>query len=209
MIALYIIGGILAFFAIILLSNLRLSVECENNMVVKIGYMFLNFTVYPKKEKSKKVSKKKKTDNNIKKQSSISSMIKSEGISGTITYLIDIAKAFLQRLGEVASHLKIKKAFIVIGVSGEDAADTAIKCGALNAIVYPFLALVATKTKLNNPDVAIFPVYDGEGYIRLHIKLKLRLIHLVSAGIKILMQIIKINIKKRIKNDKNFKDGAL
>ena len=211
MTALYIIGGIIAFLALLLLSNLRLSVKCENDTMVKLGYTFLNFTIFPKKEKkNKKTSKKKKADNNkTKKQSSIGSMIKSDGISGTVTNLIDIAKIFLERLGEIASHLKVKKAFIVIGVSGDDAADTAIKCGALNAVIYPFLAVTATNTKVDNPDVTVYPIYDEEGYIHLHIKLKLRLIHLVSAGIKLLMQIIKINIKNKIKNDKNFKDGAL
>ena len=64
MTALYIICGIVAFLAIILLSNLRLSVKCEKDAVVKLGYAFLNFTILPKREKkNKKVRKKKKADN--------------------------------------------------------------------------------------------------------------------------------------------------
>lgn len=208
MTALYIIAGIIAFFAIILLSNLRLVVKSEDKTVVKLGYIFLNFKIFPKSDKKK--SKKKKTENNKKEKSgSFGSMIKSDGIAQTVEYFIDVAKAFLERLGKVTGHLKIKKAHIDIGVSGDDAADTAIRCGALNAVVYPFLAFTATKTKFSKPDVTIRPIYDGEGYIRFHIKLKLRLIHLVTNGIKLIMRLIKINLKKKIKNDKNFKDGAL
>ena len=58
MTALYIILGIIAFILLLLFLPLRIKTEYDNEIRLKIGYAFLNFTIMP--QKPKKTGKPKK-----------------------------------------------------------------------------------------------------------------------------------------------------
>lgn len=214
MTALYIIGGIAAFIAAILFSSIRLKITCDSELKAKLKFWFISVTLFPTKEKTKKnkdipkhtVKEKKKK----KKPNPVKSMIEHEGISGTVSYFTETVKELIDRIDYMASHLHITKLFLIIGVGDEDAAAAAVKCGGLNAVVYPFLGWVACRTKFKKHDVTIHPVYDGESYIKLDCRLRLRIIHGVRAASKILWKLIKLNMKNKIINVNNTnKDGAV
>ena len=54
MTALYIICGIAAFLLLVLFSSARVKIKFDEDIRVKVGFWFLSFTVYPKKEKADK-----------------------------------------------------------------------------------------------------------------------------------------------------------
>ncbi len=211
MVALYIIGIVIAFFLLVLFSSVRIKVKIDNDIKVKVGFWFINVTLFPKREKKKSDNKKqkKKADKVKKKPNAISKMIKRKGITETVAFLIDTAKEALAKVNYITSHIHITKMFLVIGVGDEDAALAAIKTGGICAAVYPFLGFVATKTKFPKNDVTIHPVYDGDSYIKLELKARLRVIHAVKSAFGLLGKLIKINMKNNQINVNNIKkDGA-
>lgn len=204
------------------MSSVRLRIRCsDGELTVKAYFWFLRFTVIPQKEKPKKQHTDNQKDRQGEKKSSkkskpakeksnfIKEKIEQDGIADTVGYLIDTAKYFLHKLGDMLSHLHITRLRLRLGVDGEDAADAAVKCGAINAVVFTFLGWVACVTKFPHHDVDIFPVYDGDGSIELDCKLRLRVIHAVKALFSAAFKIIQMKETKTKVNTNTNKDGAL
>ena len=74
-------------------------------------------------------------------------MIKRDGITETVGFFIDTVQELLGKIGNLVGHIHIDKLFLVVGVGDDDAANAAIKCGVINAVLYPFLGYLASKTK--------------------------------------------------------------
>ena len=211
MTALYVICGIAAFLLLVLFSSARVKIKFDEDIRVKVGFWFLRFTVYPKKEKADKKKVKKKSDNKQeKKPNYLSQMIKRDGITETVGFFIDTVQELLGKIGNLVGHIHIDKLFLVVGVGDDDAANAAIKCGVINAVLYPFLGYLASKTKFYKNDVTVHPMYDGESYIKLEIKSRIRLIHLLKEAFAIFVRLIKKYMKKLQPSVNNTnKDGAL
>lgn len=211
MTALYVICGIAAFLLLVLFSSARVKIKFDEDIKVKVGFWFLSFTVYPKKEKADKKKVKKKSDNKQeKKPNYLSQMIKRDGITETVGFFIDTVQELLGKIGNLVGHIHIDKLFLVVGVGDDDAANAAIKCGVINAVLYPFLGYLASKTKFYKNDITIHPMYDGESYIKLEIKSRIRLIHLLKEAFAIFVRLIKKYMKKLQPSVNNTnKDGAL
>lgn len=211
MTALYVICGIAAFLLLVLFSSARVKIKFDEDIKVKVGFWFLSFTVYPKKEKADKKKVKKKSDNKQeKKPNYLSQMIKRDGITETVGFFIDTVQELLGKIGNLVGHIHIDKLFLVVGVGDDDAANAAIKCGVINAVLYPFLGYLASKTKFYKNDITIHPMYDGESYMKLEIKSRIRLIHLLKEAFAIFVRLIKKYMKKLQPSVNNTnKDGAL
>lgn len=211
MTALYVICGIAAFLLLVLFSSARVKIKFDEDIKVKVGFWFLSFTVYPKKEKADKKKVKKKSDNKQeKKPNYLSQMIKRDGITETVGFFIDTVQELLGKIGNLVGHIHIDKLFLVVGVGDDDAANAAIKCGVINSVLYPFLGYLASKTKFYKNDITIHPMYDGESYIKLEIKSRIRLIHLLKEAFAIFVRLIKKYMKKLQPSVNNTnKDGAL
>lgn len=211
MTALYVICGIAAFLLLVLFSSARVKIKFDEDIKVKVGFWFLSFTVYPKKEKADKKKVKKKSDNEQeKKPNYLSQMIKRDGITETVGFFIDTVQELLGKIGNLVGHIHIDKLFLVVGVGDDDAANAAIKCGVINAVLYPFLGYLASKTKFYKNDVTVHPMYDGESYIKLEIKSRIRSIHLLKEAFAIFVRLIKKYMKKLQPSVNNTnKDGAL
>ena len=211
MTALYVICGIAAFLIFVLFSSARVKIKFDEDIRVKVGFWFLSFTVYPKKEKADKKKVKKTPEKKQEKEPNyLSQMIKQDGIIETVGFFIDTVKELLDKINSLVGHIHIDKLFLVVGVGDEDAASAAIKCGVINAVLYPFLGYLASKTKFYKNDVTVHPMYDEESYIKLEVKARIRLIHLLKEAIAIFARLIKKYMKKMQPNVNNTnKDGAL
>lgn len=211
MTALYIICGIAAFLLFVLFSSARVKIKFDEDIRVKVGFWFLRFTVYPKKEKTDKKKLKKTSDKKQEKEPNyISQMIKRDGIIEMVDFFIDTVKDLIGKINSLVGHIHIDKLFLVIGVGDDDAASAAIKCGVINSVLYPFLGYLASKTKFYKNDVTVHPMYDGESYIKLEIKARIRLIHLLKEAFAIFARLIKKYMKKLQPSVNNTnKDGAL
>ncbi len=158
MTVLYIILGIIAFIVLLLLIPLNIYLEYDDEVRLKIGYLFLKFTILPqqpekpKKGKKKKAPEKKtevkKKEPEPKKKNPILEYADKHGLDGLLELVKVIAKIVVDVLKRTAKHLIIKKLVIRAVIAGEDSADTALKYGYACSVIYPALAMIEQNTRL-------------------------------------------------------------
>ncbi len=192
MIALYIIISIAALITLLVFSSVRISIIYDGQLKLYIGYLFLKFKVLPRD--TKKVDLRQK-----KRKKRPESADKKKDAAASISEIIDIVKCVLKTLGPVLKAVRIRPLMFNISVTNEDAATTAIKAGALHAVVWPFVGWLANNVKVRGQSISIAPNYDGESNVYFKTCIRIRLNHIIAAGFNIILGILKI---------KSTKDGA-
>ncbi len=203
MVALYIIGGILLILLFLLLSSVTVIGTVNENVNIKVGFLCFRKTVVPTDEISKK-KKKKSAENDINKPNKIREMIDKNGLVATIRELAETVKVILIRLKKTVKHIRIGKFSCVITVASGDPLKTALLYGETSAVVFPLLRGFQELFKWNDRNTKLLVQSDfcGESSkIELDFKLKLRLVHIVTAAFGVLISLIKAKIKKGIKSN--------
>ena len=149
MTALYIIGGILLFVFLLLIIPISVFFEYDDDFALKIRYggikildlkwikklisYFTEKSKKPKKEKKQKKQKKPKKEKpgkeKKKSENSIIAYFKKKGVIESVRFCLAVLYAALSRIVRVLKHIRIKKLFLDITVSSDDAANTAIVYG--------------------------------------------------------------------------------
>ena len=206
MIALYIIGGIIAFFAILLSFNVSLrvifnsSAKDEMNIYAKIG--FYKIYIVPekiKKEKRiKKVSKKKektvKTTEEIKKEEPKKEK-KKYSIPEIFNVVKDIGSVLLKRLKK---HLRFKINKINIILASDDAEKTAILYGAAIQSAYYLYEFLDHNFKLKNKrdSIKIIPDFSKiQTSFDIDVKFYIKISHILALAIAAAMKFVKFWFK--------------
>ena len=194
MLALYIILGVLLLLFSLTLLNVVWYAEYDEELrvLVRIGFLKIQLAPSkPEKEKSKKKSPKKqkkkkpkkKTDKpKEKKPSFIKQLHKEHGVSGIINIVQRLSELVVGALKGVFSHLVVTELTVKLEISGEDAAETAIKYGKVCAALFPALGVITKIVKVKHYNVSVTPVFsDKPGTTRAYAKAKakLRLIHIL------------------------------
>lgn len=192
MLALYIILGVLLLLFSLTLLNVVWYAEYDEELrvLVRIGFLKIQLAPQkPKKEKPKKKApkkqkkqKKKTAEPKEKKPSFIKQLHKEHGITGIINIVQRLAELVVGALKGVFSHLIVTELTVKIEVSGEDAADSAIKYGRVCAALFPALGAITKIVKVKHYNVNVTPVFsDKPGTTRAYAKAKakLRLIHIL------------------------------
>lgn len=210
MTALIVILCIVVFFAFLLFMPIKLKAKYADDFVLKIGYLFLWFTLVPQKPKKKKAHKKsdkspaEKKDKKEKKEneniSQLKDIIKDKGIGGVIEILrqaINIMKGFL---GGVTNHIIINRFNLSVIVATNDAADTAVNYGYACAGIYPLTSFILSAVKkIKTQSINVMPDFNKKeceitGDVYAKIKLFFLVGSLLKAGFRTLR--LMINIKK-------------
>ncbi len=175
MTAIYIILGIIAFIILLLICPIKIFLVYDGELRLKVGYLFLRFTVLPKKEKpddkpetQKKSQKKsgKKQENKDggqeKKKNPILEFKDKHGLGeilGLVKSLLDILTDIPKRL---AKHLIIKMLDIKVLAVGDDSSDTAIKYGYACSLIYPIVSILENNLKIKRHNVEIVAGFLAE-----------------------------------------------
>lgn len=182
---------VLGIIGLLLLCPVVFKLTYEDEFKVKLKFLFLNITLYPKKEKEdsksnpESNSKKEKKKDKQEKSGIFKKKIKSEGIGGFISLLSDSLKRITEIPVYLKKHICISNFDINIGISSDDAADTAVNYGRTCALIYPFVSVIANNFKYKKLNVDIYPDFDkNKSDINLKIFLKIKLIFLLIALIK-------------------------
>lgn len=171
MTALYIIAGIILFFAIILNIPIKAFLSYDGkNFIISVKYAFIKiFPVKPKKEKPKRVKKKADTDKppDDDKMAAESSVSEDDDIDDTsekffdpdadkkkekkggLSEKLDTLKSYIPLIEDCKTPLlKLLKTLKITGLdlniiaANEDALNAALLYGSLNAAVYNLLAVI-------------------------------------------------------------------
>ena len=192
LIALYIIGGILLFFAFIGSLRAEVLIAYSDEFALTVRVLGIPIKIIPKKkkkiklsayskknrakyeaaQKEKAIKKSKKKAEKKKKKDAAKAKKKADKAAGkakpkkplseTIDMILDLVKV---AVGRFAKHLRIRVARLHIGVATGDAASTAILYGAIAPAVACIAALLDSTSTLRHParsDVDVHADYLSE-----------------------------------------------
>ncbi|MDD6265117.1 MAG: DUF2953 domain-containing protein [Clostridia bacterium] len=145
-----VIGSLILLLTVALLSPVTLSVKTDKKgrVKVKIRILFLPFTLYPGKEKKKKIKNKKAEKKPSANEKKPGRFQKAESIIETVKEFSSVVGFVIDRMKKILGGLVITslKADIVIADSS-DAANSALTYGAVCAVIYPLVEWLKDKIK--------------------------------------------------------------
>ena len=229
MLALYIIGGIVLFFAFILSLKATVTVAYCDEVTLSVRVLFFKIRILPKKEKrgphsmsakkaeriKKKLRKKQekkaeKKHRKAEKKAEKKEIPKEEKKKMSLPDILDMISLVRKLLCKVVKiffgHLRIDIARLKIRVATGDAATTAIAYGAITQAVnllFPVLESVKNFSLPKTRDIDIVPDFTGDGIeADVEFSFKLRVWHLFHVAFGALGTAIKHFVKKIFRDQK-------
>ena len=172
---------VIAAIVVILALPITVSVGFDKEMSLSVRYLFLKMKILPEEQKAEKKKQPAK-----KKEKPPPKKLKLESLTSALDWtalrfdrLFKIVKKLLRRT-------TVAKLNLLVTVSGEDAADTAIKYGKTNALVYTAISMLDSMITLKADKVDIIPGFDGrEAQIIFSFKIKIIPLAVITAGLNI------------------------
>lgn len=221
MLALKIIGfvllGLLALVAILLLVPVRFRVRYAEELSATLWVLFVPIRLAPKKEKPDKPDKpKKKTpakaekaEKPKKKKKDVLSLkqhaadLKENGMAAAIEWLKEIAGYVLKAADRLLAAVTVTNLFARVDIAGEDAAQTALTYGKICGAAYPALGVVESKLKVKKQDVRIAPAFCLENTrFGFEVRLKISVWRVAVAALILLVQYIKMPTVGEVKQQR-------
>ena len=173
MIALAIIIGIILLVVLVLCIPVTVELDYNETFKMNIKYLFLDFQIFPEKEKPEKKKhnkpEKKKdeqpqhkvqSDKKIKpkKDNMFLVFYHNQGFEGVINLIKDVMGVLGDFTKSIfVKHFIIKEMYIDMIVGGPDSAETAIRYGKVSSVVFPAMGYICSKMKVRKYDVDITP----------------------------------------------------
>ena len=161
MLALRIILLVIVFLiGFIIFCPFSIELVYQDEVKLKVGYIFPLFKVLPQKPKPEK-PEKKKPEKKPKKKNPVLEFTKKQGLDGIIELLKEITGIILKLVDTIRRHLVMKTRLDLL-VVGSDPADTAMKFGYACSAIYPLLSLIDRHTKLKRHEEYIDAGFEAE-----------------------------------------------
>ena len=165
MTALYIIGGILLFLALLLSSPVSLRFYYHETPLCVLRVWGVPIRLLPREQKQT-VSQ----TNTVKAEKKPSAVLvrlqesfQQDGVTATLAFLGEAAKLLASSTGKVLCGIRIRLMRIELRIGGEDAAAAAIHFGEVCAVLYPLLSVIGCHLRIQKRDVNVRPAFDGQG----------------------------------------------
>ena len=175
--------SILAIFAMLLLSSLKITLEIGENAVFKVRFLFFKIVNYDSENKSSKSKKEKKKPNKKKKTlvDSLKEYASSKNKRELFFEIIEYLKIVLSKFKKLLSKTRFKKAVLDLTVATEDAADTAILYGKVCSAVYPIISILDTAMKFDPKRISVKTDF-ASNKMKLYLSgiIKIRFIHILG-----------------------------
>ena len=163
MLALRIILLVIVFLiGFIIFCPFSIELVYQDEVKLKVGYIFPIFKVLPQKpEPEKPDEKKQEKEKKPKKKNPVLEFTKKQGLDGIIELLKEITGIILKLVDTIRRHIVMKTRLDLL-VVGSDAADTAMKFGYACSAIYPLLSLIDRHTKLKKHEEYIDAGFEAE-----------------------------------------------
>lgn len=183
MLALWIILGILALLALLLVLPLRiyLKYDTDGGLRYRVKYLFLTLADSEAPEKPEQPVKKaaeteKKRSGSgaaakllsflgledVSSAANAKKALKEKGLAETIRGVFCAVKALFSRISRLVCHGEFRRFDLRIVVGDTDCADAAMNYGELCAAVYPLLAFLESKLKFHRRNVELRCDFSAE-----------------------------------------------
>ncbi len=165
MLWLYILLGIAAFFALLLLAPIVVTFGyAQDKPALSVRYLFVRLRLAPAKPKprrakgSRKAAKAEKQAA-PKKKKPLQNLVAQNGVLGAVKLLVQTVKTLSAAVLRLLAGARLRRLRLTVGVAGEDAAAAALTYGEVCALVYPFLGWVSRQVKLIRPQIDLHADY--------------------------------------------------
>ncbi len=176
----------------------------EKELLVKLHFLFLKFTVYPmsKKEKPSKLPKMKKAAQNKSPQKEEKKKSEKTDWKALLLWSVQNAK---KSLGMILRDICLKRLELYITVAREDAAKSALDAQKLLTAVYSALGVTQNVMKVKKADIRICPDFRGDGKndVAVRFCISFHPIVAVAAGLRFLGSLLKKMLRQTKESEKN------
>lgn len=195
---------VLGVFLLILVLPVSARVAFHGELRIQVRVLAIPFTVYPRKEKKKrearKAGRKRPAPKKTKKKdglSSVGAMLKEDGVGATARYLSEMAALVKTAAVRVLRAITVRELKLRLTVGGEDAAQTAIRHGALCGAVFPALAALEGSMRVRRREVQVTPdfVY-GESRANLDLRVSAMPLRLLCAAIGLMLGFVGYTLRE-------------
>lgn len=202
MLAVYIILGIIVFFALVLSIKVRVEAEYIDDFRLKLRWLFLSFNIYPMQKKEKKPQKEKPQEEKPqqppveeekpKKPNPFLVFYENQGFEGVLKLVHDTADALGSMAKSFKKHLILDELFLWVVIShNHDAAQTAIEYGEACKRIFPAMGFICSNLKVKKYDVEVEPDFIGTfSSAQFAFALSMRPIFLINAGIVLAVRLL-------------------
>ena len=176
----------------------------DEDLKLRVGYLFPVFRILParpKKEKPKKKKKQKKQPQKTaregeKKKNPFADVMKEGGLSGLIELLKSLARIAVEAVKKITDHLVISKMELLLCIASEDAAKTALTYGNACGAVFPAVSVIAQHVKRCHHHEIIAPCFtETETKVQFVLKARIVPFFVLSAGVKALLKSLRVLAK--------------
>ena len=163
MTAVIVISVILLILLLILITRASLHLEYQDAFNFSVSVLKIPIYDSAKPKKSKKDTKARLKKEPSKKQDNFFvKLYKEKGLTTTISFATDILKSLINSILWLLKRLKIRNFRINLSVRGYDAADTAIKYGAVCSSIYPIIGFADTNLNFKAKAINIYSDFEGD-----------------------------------------------
>lgn len=197
MTALWIVLGIFGVLLLLLLWPISVTAEYQNELSLKIRYLFFTYRAPSSKpEKEKQAARKEEKQPAEHKKTKLQEILEQKGLSGFLHMLKEMAGIAASTAKKVASHLVFTRFRLEIVVADEDAAQAAVQygyvCGGVSAAMSVFLH----NCKCKRYHVHIIPDFDQkESSVVFSCKVKIKPLFLGISGLHALVRLVRIRMQ--------------
>lgn len=167
MTAVYIIGGILLFLALVLSSPVSLRLYYRETPLCVLRVWGVPVQLIPRKPSKKRTTAVTDTKAATKKPSAVLTRLqdafKQDGVTATLGFLGETAKLLTTSAGKLLCGINIRLMRIELRIGGEDAAAAAMHFGEVCAVLYPLLSVIGCHLRIHKREVEVRPDFEGQG----------------------------------------------
>ena len=202
MTALIVIGII--FLVFLLLAITRISLHIAYDGKVEFSVSVLGITLYSTKkkkiQKKSDVSAEEESSKTPKKDNFFKKVYKKKGLKYTVDLCIELFKTLTNKVLWLLKRLEIRNFLLSLSVIGPDAAETAIRYGAVCSAVYPTVAFLDTNLNFKPKKIDVYADFEGkEIKFKISTDIKASVFTLVLLSVAVLKEFLRL--KKRVEAD--------
>ncbi len=198
MVVLYIILGLLALIALLLFMPICITVDYAEKLTAKLSFLGIRFDLSKERKPKKSIKASKEKKGKKEKPGALRELFEGKSFLENLKLIIALLRGIMPQIKYVLRHTRVRRFNLDIKIANADAAKTALEYGAACAAVYPFLSWAQSFTDISMEKVNVLAAFGEEKCsASAHLKIKIRVIILLMAIIKLLP------IYQKLTEDKN------
>lgn len=215
-----VLGGIIAFFVLVLSVPVHVTFSYGEKISLTVRYLFIKLHLLPVGEKKPKKEKKPKEEKKEepkdekpkeKKPNPILEMVKANGYDGMMEVLSNFGHILALYGGKLFKSVVFDEIEIYITVGTGDSAKTAIEYGKTCQKVYPLLGFICSNNLVKKYDASVEPDFlanhsEGEFYFDFRLIVRKVINSTVGMAFRMLFKVLLkffVNAKKGKKPPEN------